>query len=753
MPVEPDAQMLAAYWQGTLDPDAFARVDVWFAALPEAEQERLIAAYDATLLMSEHGAQTFSTPQHKAAFQSASERSRYRVGDTLGTGGMGVVNTVHDHLLDRDAALKICRPRAQDESPDHYLTRKALFEREIAILARLDHPGITPIYDAGHDHGGRSAYTMKRLDGRPLGAYLTQEQPSTAQRITIIIRCAEALAFAHSKGIVHRDLKPDNVLIGAYGAVTLVDWGIAGTIGDTHEQAALGTPAWMAPEQADGAAPDPRMDVWALGGLIVHCFSGAPPQTADPNAMQHIPKRLGALVSACLNDNPQQRPATAQAVIDDLRHWLDYGVIASDTLAWHQRLWLAMRKHPRLSLSTLGLVLFVSVLVAVQWRHQQQVLDGIHRDLVHMVETVALHDEAAVHLALKHTRQWLDGHPNDPALQSAYERFDAASTLLTEQYENAKHDAAMEGMALRYRHGGRWSGEIQDRLKTLEEIGLPPLNRETQQLFIEATMQHHLRDAVLLNLCYAYVSARLEERFQHNQTEKGTLLHDTLVRLTTGDVAGSALLRLLTSARLGAHEPELVDHELATQLPLLTETPAYVDMLLSIVSPDDKLINEAQKRLEHTPNAYWPNVFLARMALYNQETRPLKQHALIAHGNAPSCFWPTLLLAYASLLDKNYGDGLQWIERARQANPNNSEAIILQAALFTGHGEHDKVQGIFSDPHIAAHIHYHLKHQHGHPMELSCIAIQDSGIPIPQSAPQLRPLVNTRKEHKHPPNN
>jgi serine/threonine protein kinase len=218
---------------------------------------------------------------------------RYEVRGRLGRGGMGAVFEAHDRTLDREVAVKVM---------DHA-------GGEAKVLAHLEHPGIVPVHDAGTLPDGRVFYVMKRVRGARLHEALSSET-SIAQRLDLFLRVCDAVAFAHAQGVVHRDLKPENVMLGAFGEVLVMDWGIATAIGEHSNGAVVaGTPGFMPPEQAAGAAPaDARSDVFALGALLEAML------TACPERSRGVPRPLAAIARRARASNPAERYASVEAM-------------------------------------------------------------------------------------------------------------------------------------------------------------------------------------------------------------------------------------------------------------------------------------------------------------------------------------------------------------------------------------------------------------------------------------------------------
>ena len=153
--------------------------------------------------------------------------------------------------------------------PDQAGRAAARLAREAAVLARLDHPGIVPIHERGILPDGRAFYVMKFVRGRTIDE-AAAASPLCVDRLALLDRVLETVAFAHAHGIVHRDLKPSNVLVGGFGEVFVMDWGAAQSDHVPEAEAVIaGTPGFMAPEQAAGAAVDGRADVYALGTLLL----------------------------------------------------------------------------------------------------------------------------------------------------------------------------------------------------------------------------------------------------------------------------------------------------------------------------------------------------------------------------------------------------------------------------------------------------------------------------------------------------
>lgn len=232
---------------------------------------------------------------------------RYTITGVAGRGGMGTVYVARDRILDRDVAVKVL------DVADRNGARAARLTREAHILARLDHPGIVPVHDAGVLPDGRAFYVMKLVRGRRLDEVLAGQAPQ-ALRLDLFSRVLEAVAFAHAHGVVHRDLKPDNIMAGGFGEVFVMDWGVAQDGAADVDPAVVGTPGFMPPEQAGARAVDARADVFALGAVLSQMIGGtiAPPLAAiaakaqheDPQARYQTVEELAADVARFRNQEP-----------------------------------------------------------------------------------------------------------------------------------------------------------------------------------------------------------------------------------------------------------------------------------------------------------------------------------------------------------------------------------------------------------------------------------------------------------------
>ncbi|MDP3970016.1 MAG: serine/threonine protein kinase [Nocardioides sp.] len=280
----------------------------------------------------------------------ADPRDRYRLDRRIATGGMGQVWQATDTLLERGVAVKLLKPELADDA-----VFRSRFLAEARLAGAVHHDGIASLFDFGEnaqDPDGVPFLVMELVDGRPLSDLLRQG-PMDPDRVRDLLgQAAVALGVAHTAGIVHRDVKPGNILVTAEDQVKLTDFGIARAAQSadlTMTGQIIGTPAYLAPEQADGASASAASDVYGLGVVAYEALAGRRPFVGDtpvavaiahlrqpvPPLPAGIPDDLARTVQACLDKDPARRPADGTAVARLLGH--PVGGFSLDRAADHTR--------------------------------------------------------------------------------------------------------------------------------------------------------------------------------------------------------------------------------------------------------------------------------------------------------------------------------------------------------------------------------------------------------------------------------
>ena len=269
--------------------------------------------------------------------------TRYRLIERIGSGGMGLVYLAEDAALGRRVAIKIL------DVPDSSGDLAARLRREAHILASLEHPGIVPVHDAGTLADGRVFYAMKFVEGERLDRF-SERDGTLPGRLRIFQRICDTVAFAHTRGVLHRDLKPENIMTGPFGEVLVMDWGVAkilranwnaAPVEMAHDEpretsaglaavsshpalqtahgAVLGTPGYMAPEQARGDVQhlDERADIYSLGAILQFL------SLASARGKQTAPPALAAIARKAMDANPAARYASAAELGQDIARYLD----------------------------------------------------------------------------------------------------------------------------------------------------------------------------------------------------------------------------------------------------------------------------------------------------------------------------------------------------------------------------------------------------------------------------------------------
>jgi tetratricopeptide (TPR) repeat protein len=328
--------------------------------------------------------------------------ARYIRGEEIARGGMGRIIAATDVELGRRIAIKEQLARTAE------LERR--FEREVQITARLQHPSIIAVQEAGRWPTGELFYTMQHVDGRGLDRAIRDSPPT--ERIALlphVTAVADALAYAHSQNVIHRDLKPGNVLVGAFGETIVIDWGLAKRLGEadildsadgalaigsprdgsgdlTAAGHAVGTPCYMSPQQAEGHVVDERGDVYALGAILYHVLGGqmpyahcqrpdqvrqavlAGPPVALETLAPEIPADLIAIVAKAMAREPELRYRTAAGLAEDLKRYTAGHLVGAHRYSRWQlvRRWIVRHRGAVVVASIALIALAVASVIGIQ---------------------------------------------------------------------------------------------------------------------------------------------------------------------------------------------------------------------------------------------------------------------------------------------------------------------------------------------------------------------------------------------------
>ncbi|MDC0711507.1 protein kinase [Stigmatella sp. ncwal1] len=380
------------------------------------------------------------------------EADRYTLTGELAHGGIGRILRARDRRLDRPVAIKELLSPGRDT--------EARFITEALVTARLQHPSIVPVYEAGRWPTGEPFFAMKLVAGRSLADILA-EKKTLEQRLALlphVLAVAEAIAYAHTERIIHRDLKPANVLVGDFGETVVIDWGLAKDLGRegtgpealplaggpvsqqgslTRLGTVIGTPAYMPPEQAAAHPVDERADVYALGAILYHLLAGAQPYDGGSSdeildqVVKHPPLPLGqrqrgipedllTLVAKAMAREPSQRYATARELAEDLRRFQTGQIVGAHVYSLRERALRFVRRYrAAMAVTAVALLLLASVgavsvrrIVAERDRAERKQAEAeAARSDAENTRRLAL--ERADELTLLHARAAVEKDPNE----------------------------------------------------------------------------------------------------------------------------------------------------------------------------------------------------------------------------------------------------------------------------------------------------------------------------------------------------
>jgi tetratricopeptide (TPR) repeat protein len=319
------------------------------------------------------------------------DRRHFVVGQEIARGGMGRIIAARDRRLGRPVAIKELLVDSGE--------LRARFEREVRITAKLQHPAIVSLLEAGAWPSGEPFYVMKLVKGDSFADVIANRLTLDSRLALLpnVIAATDALAYAHSMSVIHRDLKPANVLVGEFGETVVIDWGLAKDLSDTSNEAVelpsrnvaaetvvgsvMGTPAYMPLEQAEGDAVDERADVYALGAMLYHVLAGAPPYTGKTSAavvaaviegpplpvntrVSGVPRELVTIVNKAMARAREDRYPNARGLADDLKKFQTGQLVSAHDYTTWQLVRRRIRRH-RGPIAVAGAALMVLVMVGI----------------------------------------------------------------------------------------------------------------------------------------------------------------------------------------------------------------------------------------------------------------------------------------------------------------------------------------------------------------------------------------------------
>ncbi|MCP3919932.1 MAG: protein kinase [bacterium] len=433
-------------------PASRADFDPLLLAHPELEKEleELIGDWMSGMAALRGGASTLPVPGPPGAdveIAGEPDAPRYTVGEEFARGAMGSIRRVRDEQLERDLAMKILLRDGTEADA----RRKARFVEEARITGQLDHPGVVPVHELGVDAVGHVFFTMKLVRGETLQVVFERFEEgdpdwSLARVLGVLSKVCEAMSYAHAKGVIHRDLKPANIMVGRFGEVFVMDWGLARVLGRkdvknirlrvddfatrqlrsprregesatgdesplvTMDGDVVGTPAYMPPEQAYGNVEElgPAADVYAMGAMLYHLLAGHAPYfdrpptpgpyellaricEGRPRALSDGPAELVSICERAMAREPGARYSGMAELARDLRAYLEGRVVrAHGTGAIVElRKWVARnRAVSALAATVLVALPFVGVLATYYLTTRDEVAAAEHRAHADLVESL-----------------------------------------------------------------------------------------------------------------------------------------------------------------------------------------------------------------------------------------------------------------------------------------------------------------------------------------------------------------------------
>ncbi len=518
----------------------------------------------------------------------------YKIISELGHGGMGVVYKAVQLQADRTVALKVMINAAK-ASAEEVLR----FQKEVQAAAKLVHPNIVQVYEV-HTEGQHPYFTQEFVAGGTLAEKIKDKLLPHAETASAMLQISRAIAFAHTEGIIHRDLKPANILIASDGTLKIGDFGLARRIDDqskiTQDGTVLGTPSYMAPEQASGSPHliGPLCDVYALGAILYELLTGRPPfkgatvwevinllrhtEPEPPSSLRpDTPRDLETICLKCLQKSPDKRYASASALADDLQRFIRHEPILARPSGRIEKLVRLCKRHPRES-SLIGILFSVLLLSAIgsTWAAitMQQQRNQISQEKQVAEKRLGLYRDN-VSSMVNYFPQMLEGLPMTEPLRTKLSE-------LTEQLLNQQEDASsVVGPSQQWGLVGVAIGKGNLYLDQANQAAVSD-NKQSQELYLAAMNQFEKAEET----CRRIVKLR--------EGDQGKALANLALCLSRQAAVSRSMNQFIKSATL--YEQAIECRKQATEVPL-TATEKSRQVLLAELGREYSDLAELQIKL------------------------------------------------------------------------------------------------------------------------------------------------------------
>ena len=640
-------------------------------------------------------------PDGRKAARSAKILSNfgdYELLEEIGRGGQGIVYRAHQKSLNRTVALKVIG--LGPWTTEAHLKR---FRWEAEAAASLDHPSIVPIYEVG-ERDGQCYFSMKLVEGGQLDEVVRREPMSIRQSAELIAKVARTVHYAHEHGILHRDIKPGNILLDKNGEPHLTDFGLArlveaeSTVTGTLE--VLGTPSYMAPEQAAGGTTkvSKATDVYGLGAVLYQLLTGHPPfaggttyetiklllesEPRQPRLLNpKIDRDLSTICLRCLEKDPKRRYSSALALAEDLEHWLKHEPI----LARHTGIFIRgrkwMRRNPTSALLAASLIALAATAGWIVWK-----TEFIRQPLTSGVAVLPFEN--------------LSGDPDNAYFADGIQEeiltrlakiadLKVISRTSTRHYQNKPRN--LREIAQQLGVANILEGSVQKAAGQVR-VTVQLINAQTDSHLWADTYDRKLTDILGVE---SEIAKRIAESLQTKLT--GREEQALAVKPTNNPEAYDAYLRGLA-------------YSLKAMAPMPANALSAQKYLREAVRLDPKFAL-AWALLSYVDSRGYRTLLLQPTAALREEARLAAETALTLQPNLGEAVWAKGYYHYACL--KDYDTAVRYFEEARQLLPNSSRIPESLAYVARRRGQWDRSEAYFKEAERLDPRNVQLLTQHG----------------------------------------